>query len=302
MSETNEELKRFFEEYLYLEKNYSSHTIKAYLSDVNHLENYLKMANGQADFTEVSLNDARLFISYLFDKNYERSSVARIVSSLRLFYQILITHQRVENNPFASINIRSKKERLPSFFYSEELAQIFDHIQGNDPLDCRDRALIEVLYGTGIRVSECQQLTWEHIDLDRRSILIQGKGQRERYVFFGESAQKALIDYKKYGRRPLMNRYHKDHDFVFINHYGDLITTAGIQYILKKLIKKAGLSSSAYPHKFRHTFATHLLDNGADVRTVQELLGHKSLSSTQIYTHVTKENLFKSYQQFHPRF
>lgn len=302
MSETNEELKHFFEEYLSLEKNYSPHTIKAYLSDVNHLENYLKTANGQVDFTEVSLNDVRLFISYLFDKNYERSSVARIVSSLRLFYQILITHQRVENNPFASINIRGKKERLPSFFYSEELAQIFDHIQGNDPLDYRDRSLIEVLYGTGIRVSECQQLTWQHIDLDRRSMLIQGKGQRERYVFFGELAQKALIDYKKYGRRPLMNRYHKDHDFVFINHYGDHITTAGIQYILKKLIKKAGLSSSAYPHKFRHTFATHLLESGADVRTVQELLGHKSLSSTQIYTHVTKENLFKSYQQFHPRF
>lgn len=302
MTNDNQQLKNFFEEYLTIEKNYSPHTITAYMNDVDHFENYLRTHDKNSDFTKVTVSDARLYLSFLTDQEYERSSISRMISSLRAFYHILISHQRVLNDPFSGLKIRGKKDRLPSFFYSEEIKILFDSVQGGEPLDYRNRALLEILYGTGVRVSECQQLTWNDIDMDRQTILVQGKGQRERYAFFGESAKEALIDYQNHSRRPLMEHYKKDHNYVFVNHYGDPLTVGGIQYILKTLIKRVGLTSDIYPHKFRHTFATHLLENGADIRTVQELLGHKSLSSTQIYTHITKENLLKNCQQFHPRF
>lgn len=302
MSGRNDELKRFFEDYLIYEKNYSNHTIEAYLSDVERFENFLSQRNNQSDLSHVNLTDARLFLGHLADKNYERSSISRILSSLRSFYQIMLSHRRVEDNPFEHVSIRSQKERLPSSFYSEEISALFESVQGDEPLDYRNCALLEVLYSTGIRVSECQQLTWQDIDLNQKTMLIHGKGNRERYAFFGEPARKALVDYQSFGRQILMTKYQKDHDLVFVNHYGDPLTVSGIQYILNHIVEKSSLQTSIHPHKLRHTFATHLLEAGADIRTVQELLGHKSLSSTQIYTHVTKENLLKNCQQFHPRY
>lgn len=178
---------------------------------------------------------------------------------------------------------------------------LFEAASGTDALDYRDKVILEILYGTGIRVSECQAIKMEDIDLDLGVVLVLGKGNRERYVPFGEYAKLALEEYIEQCRTPLMEKYHRDHEYLLVSQYGEHMSVSGIQYALNQLIKQTSLTSSIHPHKLRHSFATHLLNNGADMRTVQELLGHKSLSSTQIYTHVTKDHLLKDYNQFHPR-
>ena len=174
-------------------------------------------------------------------------------------------------------------------------------VTGEKPLELRNRALLEILYGSGIRLSECSNLKMSDIDLDSEVMLVHGKGNKERYAPIGSFAHDALMDYVENGRRVLMTKYQKEHDIVFVNHHGEPITPTGIEYVLNQIIKKSSLDSSIHPHMLRHTFATHLLNNGADLRTVQELLGHANLSTTQIYAHVTKESLQKNYRSFHPR-
>ena len=174
-------------------------------------------------------------------------------------------------------------------------------IDGNQPLDQRNRALIEVLYATGMRVSELTELTLQQLDLKNGVILVIGKGSKERYVPIGDFATEALQLYLQESRTSLMSQYKKEHAFVFVNHLGDPITTTGVRYILNQLLQESGLQLKIHPHMLRHTFATHLLNNGADMKTVQELLGHVSLSSTQIYTHVTKDALQQNYQLYFPR-
>ena len=186
--------------------------------------------------------------------------------------------------------MKKKQLRLP-VFYEKEMDALFESAQGEQPLDLRNQALLEVLYGTGIRVSECANLTVDAVDFQASVLLVHGKGNKDRYVPFGSFAQDALKDYLENGRALLMTKYQK-HPYVFVNHHGEQITPTGIEYVLNQLIKKfikCGNSS----HMLRHTFATHLLNNGADMRTVQELLGHANLSTTQIYAHVTKESLQK---------
>ena len=212
-----------------------------------------------------------------------------------------MNHEFIAENPFSYLHLKKNGFRLPNFFYSEEIELLFEAAGGTKPLDYRDRVILEILYGTGIRVSECQALTLADIDLDLGIMLVVGKGNRERYVPFGEYAKLAIEEYIENCRTPLMQEYQKEHDFLLVSQYGDHISVSGIQYALNQLVKKTSLTSNIHPHKLRHSFATHLLDNGADMRTVQELLGHKSLSSTQIYTHVTKDHLLKDYQKFHPR-
>ena len=178
---------------------------------------------------------------------------------------------------------------------------LFDSVAGDSPLDLRNRALLEVLYGSGIRLSECSSLSVSDIDFDSEVMLIHGKGNKERYAPLGSFAQDALQEYFREGRQVLMTKYHEEHDIVFVNHHGKPITPTGIEYVLNQMIKKSSLDSDIHPHMLRHTFATHLLNNGADLRTVQELLGHANLSTTQIYAHVTKEKKQKNYRSFHPR-
>ena len=191
--------------------------------------------------------------------------------------------------------------RLPEFFYEDEIEKFIDSIDGNQSLDQRNKALVEVLYATGMRVSELTNLTLAQLDLENSIILVIGKGSKERYVPIGDFARTALETFLEEGRKDLMAKERKEHSIVFVNHLGDPLTTNGVRYILEKLIQESGLTLKIHPHMLRHTFATHLLNNGADMRTVQELLGHVSLSSTQIYTHVTKEALQQNYQLYFPR-
>lgn len=291
---------RLFSDYLIYEKHYSELTKEAYRDDVHHFQTFLK-DSGDDDLLKVTVTDSRIYLGYLSENKYSRSSISRKISSIRAFYQFLLQNNLIDLNPFAYLNVKKKDLTLPKFFYNEEMEVLFKTVDGTEPLDIRNMALLEVLYGTGIRVSECQQIKLEHIDFEMSVLFVKGKGNKERYVPFGYYAAQALKNYINGARSELMVKSHSVHNYLFVNSRGEHITTEGISYILNQLIKKSSLNSDIHPHMLRHTFATHLLNNGADMRTVQELLGHQSLSSTQIYAHVTKEHLQQSYNQFHPR-
>ena len=289
-----------FLRYIVIERQYSDKTRQAYEDDILDYFAFLK-ESGDEDYLNVTIQDIRIYLSFLHDKNYSRNTISRKLSSLRSFYQFLMKNGIISENPFSYVQMKRQQAKLPRFFYEKELDTLFDSASGDKPLDYRNVAILEVLYGTGIRVTECTNITLQDIDFDSSVCLIHGKGGKERYVPFGSFAADAIQTYLLEGRAPLMAKNQETHDYLFVNNRGAPITDAGIQYILKKLIESSSLTTDIHPHMFRHTFATHLLNNGADLRTVQELLGHSSLSSTQIYTHVTTDALQKSYRHFHPR-
>ncbi|MGX7162659.1 tyrosine recombinase XerC [Enterococcus massiliensis] len=289
-----------FYRYLIVERGYSDKTQKAYQEDFEDFSDFLKNS-GDGDFLTIDHRDVRVYLSFLNEKEYSRNTISRKIASLRSFYQYLLKQEIIEENPFTYIHLKKRTGKLPRFLYEKEMAALFDSVEGNQPLQQRNRALLEILYGSGLRVSECAGLQLTDIDRLGEVLLIRGKGNKERYVPFGSFAQQALETYIENGRVSLMSKKKKTHSVVFVNHLGDPITATGIEYILNQIIKKSSLDSKIHPHMLRHTFATHLLNNGADMRTVQELLGHANLSTTQIYAHVTKESLQKNYRQFHPR-
>ncbi|OAH53751.1 MULTISPECIES: tyrosine recombinase XerC [Bacillaceae] len=284
--------------YLQIEKNSSVHTVKNYRDD---LEQFFMFMNEQhiEKLTDVTHQDTRLYLTKLHEKKMARASVSRKISALRGFYRYLMRESIVEENPFLNVYRPKGARKLPSFFYEEEMNELFETVQQTDKLSIRNKALLELMYGTGIRVSECAGLELKDIDFDLGVILVHGKGGNERYVPFGSFAAEALEEYVKSSRTSLMKN--TDHSILFVNFRGGPLTAGGIRHILTGLMEKASLSGKIHPHMLRHTFATHLLNNGADMRTVQELLGHASLSSTQMYTHVTKEHLQKTYMNHHPR-
>lgn len=289
-----------FLRYLIVERGYSEKTREAYEEDLTNFERFLT-ESGEDDLLKINHLDVRVYLSYLTDERYSRNSISRKIASLRSFYQYLLKEEVIKENPFSYVHLKKKNLKLPRFFYENEMQALFDSVKGEKPLDLRNQALLEVLYGSGIRLSECSNLKLAEIDFDSEVMLIHGKGNKERYAPLSSFAQDALQEYFEKGRKVLMDKYHKSHDYVFVNHHGEPITPTGIEYVLNQVIKKSSLDSSIHPHMLRHTFATHLLNNGADMRTVQELLGHANLSTTQIYAHVTKESLQKNYRSFHPR-
>ena len=289
-----------FFNYLLVERRYSEKTKKAYEEDLTNFLAFLRLS-GDENYLTIDYLDVRTYLGYLYDEEYSRNSISRKIASLRSFYQFLLKNEVITENPFSYVHLKKKQLKLPRFLYEKEMNVLFDSVTGTGPLDQRNQALLEILYGTGIRVSECANLTLSDVDFSSGVLLIHGKGNKDRYVPFGSFAADALENYLVNGRKELLNRFHKEHSYVFVNHHGEQITTTGIEYVLSQLIKKSALDSDIHPHMLRHTFATHLLNNGADMRTVQELLGHSNLSTTQIYAHVTKESLQKNYRNFHPR-
>lgn len=289
-----------FIQFLQIERNASPYTITCYMND---LEDFFMFLQKESITTlkEVDFRTVRLYMSELYNKKFHRNSVSRKISSLRSFFHYVERENIVNINPFIQISLPKKEKPLPSFLYAQELEKLFEVSDINDSLGQRDQALIETLYGTGIRVSECQGLLLEDIDFTIGSMFIRGKGGKERYVIFGQFAKDALLNYLNDGRKQLLKKAKKEVDHVFLNARGGPLTTRGIRLILNKIVEKAALTIQLNPHKLRHTFATDMLNEGADLRTVQELLGHENLSSTQIYTHVTKDRLRKVYLQSHPR-
>lgn len=299
MSKFSDESVISFIEYLQFEKNYSPYTIEFYRKDI---EQFLMFMNSQGitSLADVEYFDARLFLTELFNQKYSRVSIARKISSLRSFYKFLTREKLVKENPFAYVSYPKKEKRLPSFFYEEEIELLFNACEDDSLLGKRNRAILELLYATGIRVGECAAIHLEDLDFELSTVLIRGKGRRERYVPFGSFAHEALRIYIEEVRVKLL-KDREDHQYLFLNSRGGPLTSRGIRYILSKIIENASLNGKIHPHMLRHTFATHMLNNGADLRTVQELLGHAQLSTTQVYTHVTRDHLRKTYLNHHPR-
>ncbi|MRG85410.1 tyrosine recombinase XerC [Salinibacillus xinjiangensis] len=289
-----------FVEYLQIEKNASPYTIKYYLDDLNTFFLFLEK-EGISDLKEVDYACIRVFLTELYDKKLSRRSVSRKLSSLRTFYRFLEREQIVEQNPFLNVTLPKMDKPIPEFLYEEEIEKLFTVNDVNTPLGQRNQALLELLYGTGMRVSECAILKIENIDFSIGTVLVLGKGKKERYIPFGKYAEDALVQYIDDGRKQLADKGSSPTNSLFLNARGTSLTARGIRTILNDMVKKAALTIHVHPHKLRHTFATHLLNAGADLRSVQELLGHEHLTSTQIYTHVTKDHLRDIYLKTHPR-
>lgn len=290
---------KLFVEYLQIEKNASPYTVEYYQADLETFRLFLKREEIHK-LENVDQRVVRVFLTDLYDKQLSRKSVSRTISCLRSFYKFLEREQIIIQNPFVQIKLPKATKPIPDFLYEEELVKLFEINDLSDPLGQRNQAIIETLYATGIRVGECQGLLLEDIDFSVGSMFIRGKGRKERYVIFGEFAKEALHTYLNNGRRNLIKNKQST-NVVFLNSRGTPLTTRGIRHILTAMVEKAALTVQVHPHKLRHTFATHMLNEGADLRTVQELLGHENLSSTQIYTHVTKDHLRSIYMNSHPR-
>ncbi|RYG73925.1 tyrosine recombinase XerC [Lentibacillus lipolyticus] len=294
------EFRKAFMEYLQIEKNASPYTVAYYADDLESFYQFL-LQEGIEDLQSVDYRVIRSFLTTLYDRKLGRRSVSRKISSLKSFYKFLERENVVHGNPFLHVTLPMAEKPIPGFLYMEELEKLFDVSDLSNPIGQRNQALIETLYATGVRVSECQRLQLSDIDFTIGTMFVKGKGSKERYIPFGRFAEVALETYINDGRRKLLEKASAPANAVFLNHRGRPLTVRGIRVVLEKMVEKAALTVHVHPHKLRHTFATHMLNEGADLRTVQELLGHENLASTQIYTHVTKDRLRSVYMNSHPR-
>lgn len=290
--------------YLEAEKNASPYTVRNYRNDLMDFFHFLK-AEKVVSLKEVDKHVIRNYMSELMELGRKKSTIRCKVSPIRSFYRYLMREGMVSINPTAGVSLPKMDRRLPSFLTQKEIENIIDATKKiinatnpAKPTGQRDRAFFELLYASGLRVSELVNLNLAHVNLDTREILVHGKGSKERVVLMGKPAADALIGYIKRGRPELMGK--KAGNALFINRYGGRITERSVQKIVEQYARKAGIDRRVHPHMLRHTFATHMLDGGADLRVVQELLGHADLSSTQIYTHVTKSRARKVYMSAHP--
>lgn len=286
-----------FEGYLVIEKNASQHTIVNYLRDINTFVSFFN-GKGINSFEAVSYFDVRGYLAYLNEKKYSRRTIARKLSSLRTFYRFLVRENHIEINPFQMVSTPKLEKKLPNFMYQDEISELLEAPDISKPLGIRDKAILEVLYASGMRVSELVSLNLKSVDLIMGTALVFGKGAKERYVPLGSYAIRAIQEYLV-DSRPKLNP--QDKDALFLNNMGTRISDRSIRRIIDKYVHKLSKEKKVSPHTLRHTFATHLLNSGADLRSVQELLGHVNISTTQIYTHITKERLQDIYKNYHPR-
>ena len=245
---------------------------------------------------KIKYNDVHSFLKELNDKKDSNSTISRKISALRGFYKYLLKEEYCEKNPFSLVSLPKKEKKLPRFFYYNELESLLEVSDLSTPLGQRDRLILEMLYATGVRVSELVNIKLN--DISDHEIKVLGKGNKERIVRFGTYALEILDMYLKDGYKKLNV---KNIDYLFLNNRGDQLTTRGVKYILDKVIDKTSIDKKISPHMLRHTFATHLLNEGCDITSVSELLGHASLSATAIYTHVTNDRLKEVYYHTHPR-
>lgn len=287
-----------FERYLKIEKNHSIYTVQNYVQDITIFLEYMK----QKGITKVSCIDydaIRSYLSYLYTRGLSKSSVSRNLSALRTFFKWLLREGDIDGNPMELVASPKKDKKLPTYLNYEDIEKLLQIPDISTPLGKRDNAILEMLYSTGIRVGELISIRLSNIHFNQQMITVFGKGSKERNVLFGDVLASKLKLYIEDGRQQLLKD--KCSDVLFLNHHGDPLTERGIEDILNRIIKKGDLDFSIHPHMLRHTFATHMLDNGADLKVVQELLGHENLSTTQIYTHVSNDRLRRVYLSAHPR-
>lgn len=281
-------------EYLKYQKNYSDETIHSYSIDI---EEFLDYINSECiNICEVGYDVVKAWLIHLDEKKNKSTTVSRKISSLRGFYKYLINNKVMNSNPFSLVSLPKKERHLPRFFYYNELEEMFQVPKLNTALGQRDRLLLEMLYATGVRVSELVNIKIS--DINGEEIKVLGKGNKERIVEFGDYAESILELYLNEGYKSLNV---KKSEYLFLNNRGGKLTTRGVRYILDNIINKTTIDKKISPHMLRHTFATHLLNEGCDLLTVQELLGHESLTATSIYTHITNDRLKEVYFKCHPR-
>ena len=286
--------------HLSLEKNASPHTVKSYREDLTQAVQFFRTRLGQqaAEPARITTRVLRAYLAWLHEQGYARTTVARRLASVRSWLRYLCRRGVLADNPALGLRGPRQERRLPHFLGVEDLLRLLDAPSGDTPLGLRDRAILETLYSAGLRVSELTGLNLDDVDLAEKTATVRGKGRRERLALLGPPSLEAL-------RRWLAARDAvaggKPSGAVFLNKNGTRLTSRSVGRLLTKYLARAGLDPRTSPHTLRHSFATHLLDRGADIRSVQELLGHRSLSTTQIYTHVTTQRLQESYQKAHPR-
>lgn len=294
----NEQIVGQYINYLRAEKNASDHTIAHYGKDLHHFNTYMQ-DNGVKLFADVTYLDIRHYLAHLYSENLARRTVARKISALRSFYLYLLRQQVVSFNPFTTVRTPKQASRLPHFLYVEEMESLLNIPDKSTTLGLRDAAIFETLYASGMRVSELTMLNTDAIDFDHGIALVMGKGARERYVPLGEHAVTALQQYWTQSR-PQLHKCETE-QALFLNYKGTRLSDRSVRRIIDQAMQHMAEQREISPHTFRHSFATHLLEAGADLRTVQELLGHQHISSTQIYTHITRDHLQSVYNQAHPR-
>lgn len=292
-----------FLRYLKIERNCSDLTIKSYREDLELLLEYLTDSLGQVPSpAQLTPLDLRTYVAALHEAGYAKSSVARRLASLRSYFRFAMREGLCDSNPAKPLRNPRREKKLPHFLSGREIGKLLAAPNRSEPLGLRDRAILETLYSAGLRVSELVGINLGDLDLEDGLVRVRGKGKRERLAPLGSHACRAIKAWLK--KRTPAKGLSKDQaqaQAVFLNKFGKRLSTRSVARMLEKYLKTTGLDSRTSPHTLRHSFATHLLDAGADIRSVQELLGHKSLVTTQIYTHVSTAGLRKVYERAHPR-
>ena len=310
------ELRELFDRYtvyLEVEKNVSTHTLRNYCSDLHQFFSFVEKptaqaARGQVDVTKISHHVIQAFLSTLYQQ-HTKSSISRKLSALKSFFRFLLREAVIDQDPTLHLSSPKQDHPLPTYLPVDDMFRLLDTPAPDTPAELRDRAILEVLYSCGLRVSELTGLNWEDIDPSLEVLRVKGKGQKERIVPIGRTALDALHRYRTEIPALLGNNYQStsgdvptgDAKPVFLNQRGGRLTPRSVARLVASYAKQCGLAHKISPHALRHTFATHLLDAGADLRAIQELLGHSSLSTTQRYTHVNLDRLTQVYDKAHPR-
>ena len=317
-----------FLNYLSFERHFSPHTAKCYAADLRQFCGHIaggtthgESGTGSPGYTggydagntavavstdvkqkliAMDTEQIRRYLAYLGKLDYSKSTIARKLATLRSFYKFCLRRGYVQSNPLASIRTPKQEKRLPKFLDPEQVSTLLRTPDDNTLLGARDRAMLEVMYSTGIRVSELVDLNASDVDSLGQAVRVRGKGRRERIAPIGPTALAAINKYMGL-RKADPRSANFNQDALFVNKHGQRLSTRSVRRKLDKYLAQAGLDPSISPHTLRHTFATHMLENGADLRSVQELLGHQSISTTQVYTHVTAQRLKAAYDEAHPR-
>jgi integrase/recombinase XerD len=296
-----EPYKKGFKAWLQLEKSLADNSVAAYLRDIDKLTTYLRATNKLKSPEEIDLQDLEKFVQWINELGMTVASQSRIISGLRSFYTYCLLEQISQADPTVLLEAPKQKKILPDVLGFEEIESIIAQIDLSKPEGGRNKAILETLYSCGLRVSELVNLRLSCLYLDIGFIRVIGKGDKERLVPIGSDAIKYINIYKN-SIRVHINVKPGQEDYLFLNRRGSKLTRVMIFLILKALAKKAGITKNISPHTFRHSFATHLVEGGADLRAVQEMLGHESITTTEIYTHLDREYLRDTLQQFHPAF